>query len=182
MLHLNNKGFTLIEILAAVTILSILTILSFAAFSVYGDWTRKKAYDTMAKSASTAAEQYVMDYTAAVVPEEEALYPESYDKGIKLKTLVDRGYLNSVSDPIDRSKECTGKVVIGYSEGSKKDRALDKYMYVVYICCQKYSARYTYTVKTKTVEDTSVPATSTDRFKEIYETVEDASKEAAICE
>ena len=184
MFKLNNKGFTLIEILAAVTILSILTLLSFTAFAKYGDWTRKKAYDTMAKSASTAAEQYIMDFSAAVVPEDEALRAESYDRGVKLKTLVDKGYLNNVTDPKDKSKDCDGKVVIGYSRGevSKKVKALDKYMYVVYLCCDTYKARYVYDVKYQTVEDTSEAATSSGRFKEVYKTYETVDKEAAICD
>ena len=185
MYHLNNKGFTLIEILASVTILSILTVLSFIAFSRYGNWSKKKAYDYMAKSASTAAEQYVMDYSAAVVSSEEAMEADSYDRGIKLKTLVDKGYLNNVTDPKDKSKECAGRVVIGYSKGgivSKDIKALDKYMYVVYLCCETYKARYVYDVKYQDVENTKVPATATNRIIRKYKTYETVDKEAAICD
>ena len=147
-MRLNNKGFTLVEILAAVTILSILSILAFTAFAKYGDWTRKKAYDTLAKSASTAAEQYVMDYPTATVKAEDATKAESYSKGVNLDTLVKRGYLDNANDPSDNSKNCTGKVVIGHIKADEDDsRALDQYMYVVHECCSAYKARYVYTVE-----------------------------------
>ncbi len=65
----NKKGFTLIEMLGAVTILAILTVLVLRAYLAYLDWSRKKSFDTMGKSASTAAEQYIMSYPTASVSE-----------------------------------------------------------------------------------------------------------------
>ena len=174
---LNNKGFTLVEILAAVTILSILSILTFTAFSKYGDWTRKKAYDTLAKSASTAAEQYVMDYPTATVPAADAAKPESYEKGIKLDTLVKRGYLDNVNDPSDNSEDCKGKVVIGHIKADEDDsRALDQYMYVVHECCSAYKARYVYTVEV--VKEKNKKGEETETLKP----VEKVSVKDVICE
>ena len=185
-MKLNNKGFTLIELLAAVTILSVLTVLSFAAFTRYGAWTKKKAYDTMARSASTAAEQYVMDFPAAVVPEDEATTHESYEKGIKLKTLVDRGYLNNVNDPNNKGHDCSGKVVIGYSDADKEfnSRALDRYTYIVYICCYTYQARYTYKVDYEETIDETKPATSDERYSKVLKQKDEVTtdKELVICE
>ena len=156
MKRLNNKGFTLIEIIGAVVILSILTLITTAAFLSYSDWSRKKALDTMARSASVAAEQYIMDYPHAFVPESEAKLPASYDKGIDFSTLADNGYLNDIRDPASTSHKCSGKVVIGYMEADENDsRALDQYMFVVYECCSNYKARYVFSVEKNLVRSTS---------------------------
>ena len=112
MKRLNNKGFTLIEIIGAVVILSILTLITTAAFLSYSDWSKKKALDTMARSASVAAEQYIMDFSAAVVPEDEALRAESYDRGVKLKTLVDNSN-TKINTIIDDNLLMTGLLYAG---------------------------------------------------------------------
>ena len=52
---MNNKGFTLVEILSTIVILAILSIISVVAYTRYIDYTKKKAYDTMAISASCPA-------------------------------------------------------------------------------------------------------------------------------
>ncbi len=178
-MKLNQKGFTLIEIIAAITILSILTILVLSAFTAYLDWTRKKAFDTMAKSASTAAEQYIMDYPHVSVPEEEAYTEDGYEKGITFEELVEHGYLSDVSDPMGGSS-CTGKVVIGYIKADANNkRALDKYMFVVHECCSNYHARYTYSYEIKNYieKDENGNKVETQRL----EPVETVSKKDAIC-
>ena len=45
----NNKGFTLIEILAAVTILAIISTISVVAVTRYVEKTKVKSYETMYK-------------------------------------------------------------------------------------------------------------------------------------
>jgi len=175
MFHLNNKGFTLIEITAAVLILVVLTLITTSAFLTYSDWAKKKAFDTMARSASVAAEQYIMDFPHANVPESEARKPENYDKGISFDTLADEGYLNDVKDPADNSHRCSGKVVVGYMEADEDDsRALDQYMYVVYECCSNFKARYIFTVKKQTVKDK-------DGTREEVKPVSEVSLKDAIC-
>ena len=180
MKKLNQKGFTLIEIIAAVTILSILTILVLRGFIAYLDWTRKKAFDNMAKSASTAAELYIMDYPHASVPEEEATTEEGYEKGIPFEDLVDHGYLSDVTDPMGGAN-CTGKVVIGYIKADENNkRALDKYMFVVHECCSNYRARYTYSYEIKSYIEKDKDGNRIE--VERLEPVETVSKKDAICE
>ena len=62
---MNKKGFTLIEILAAVTILGILSVLAIGWYTNYLEYSKKNSYKTMAKSISTAAEEDVMDNPGA---------------------------------------------------------------------------------------------------------------------
>lgn len=61
MKKLNRSGFTLIELTASILILGILMLIGIAAITTYMDQSRKQAYDTMARSASEAAEEYIMD-------------------------------------------------------------------------------------------------------------------------
>ena len=59
MKKVNNKGFSLVEILAAIVILGVLMTLAANAYNVYKKDARQQAYDTMAKTATTAAENYM---------------------------------------------------------------------------------------------------------------------------
>ena len=177
MKHLNQKGFTLVEIIGAITILTIMTVLTITAFVKYLDWSRKKSFDTMAKSASTAAEQYIMDYPHASVPEKEATDPENYKKGISFQTLADEGYLNGIQDPADPAHNCSGKVIVGFIEADEDNsRALDQYMFVVHECCSNFKARYIYTVKTYETEDRY------HNIKVVRKPVEEISLKEVICE
>ena len=178
-MKLDRKGFTLIEIIAAISILSILTVLVLRAFIAYLDWTRKKAFDTMAKSASTAAEQYIMDYPHASVSEEEAYTEEGYEKGIPFEELVTHGYLSDVSDPMGGAN-CTGNVVVGHIKADENNkRALDKYMFVVHECCSNYRARYTYTYEIKHYIEKDENGNKVE--VERLEPVESVSKKDVIC-
>ena len=122
---MNNKGFTLIEILAAIVILAILTIASIVGYTKYIDYSRKKAYDTMAKSASEAASEYSMDYIGIT--------------SVTLKELYQEQYLEYPTDPLNNSKMCTGKVDITHI--SNYD-GLDTEEYDVTICCANFSYIY----------------------------------------
>ena len=151
---MNNKGFTLVEVLAAVTILSIVSVLAFGGYIRYADWAKKKAYDTMAKSASTAAEQLVMDTPGAAVEtkkvtvdgNERYVIKDADAPGISFADLVEEGYMNDSIDPEGGKNNdlCTGKVVIGLVPAEMKG-ALDRYIFVVDVCCSIYQGRYTYT-------------------------------------
>lgn len=61
MKRLNKLGFTLIELTTSILILGILMLMALGALTTYIDQSRKQAYDTMARSASEAAEEYIMD-------------------------------------------------------------------------------------------------------------------------
>ena len=158
---MNNKGFTLIEILAAVTILAILTTLTIAGYSKYADQAKKRAHDNMAKSVSNAAEQFIMDNpglaqeTKKQVSGNKTTYvmKNANPIGISFEDLKEQGYLSETVDPDDKGLKCTGQVSIGLVK-SDKAGALDRYIFVVDECCSIYKARYTYTyVETSTTEN-----------------------------
>ena len=170
-MRVNNKGFTLVEILATLTILSIVSVLAVGGYIRYADYAKKKAYVTMAKSASIAGEQFVMDNPGAAVEVEEqakdggVIYRiRNVDTapGITFSELIEDAYLNSAVDPDDKGNKCTGTVRIGLVSAKEKN-ALDSYIYVVDVCCSLHQARYTYTMskkdgKTSSVEEVTKPS------------------------
>lgn len=89
----NNKGFSLIEMLAALVILGILAGLSIGAYNVYRSKARIKAYDTMAKSSSHAMDEYLLDHSGVST--------------VSLKELVEGEYLSGIVDLRDNEKECS---------------------------------------------------------------------------
>lgn len=183
MKKLNQKGFTLIEIIGAVTILSIITILALNAYTSYLDWSRKKALDNMAKSASTAAEQYIMDYPHKTIEQGRAteLTRDNIDQySVTFEELVGLGYLSDTNDPMGGGN-CTGRVVIGSMPPDPNNkRALEKYMFVVHECCSAYHARYVYSYDTKTYEEKD--SNGNKILVERLEPIETVSKKAAICD
>ena len=122
----NNKGYTLIEILAVITIISVIAILGVTGYSRYIDYTKIKAYDTMAKSASNAASEYVMDNIGI--------------ESVTFEDLTEYEYLEYPQDPSEKRKACKGKVDITYISGS--DDELDTEEYTVYVCCANYTYKY----------------------------------------
>ena len=82
----NNKGFSLVELLAVLAILGILFVIGITAYSRYKVKARKQGYETMAKSASQAASEYKMDHPSATA--------------VTFDTLHKNGYLSSLNDPV----------------------------------------------------------------------------------
>ena len=169
---MNNKGFTLIEILASVTILAILTGLAIAGYTRYIDYSKNKAYTNMAKSASIAAEEFVMDNPGVAVETEEVtdhgktkyVFKDEDAYGITFSELVEEGYLSGAADPNNKGSQCNGFVKIGLVE-SQEEGGLDQYIFEVDECCSTHHGRYKYSIskdgdKVKSLEEVD---TSMDR-------------------
>ena len=179
MKKLNNKGFTMVELMAAIAILGILTVAAITAVTQYVAYATKKGYDTLAKSASNAAEDYIMDYPNRNVisyefvedglkTEDQVGGPYAYNdkakrrkiflaaEGVTLKELVEEGYLSTRQDPANDNKKCKGRVIIAKEtpEEDSNVAKLEKYSYVVYMCCSIYKARYAYTYGSDDVRET----------------------------
>ena len=122
---MNNKGFSLVELLAVIVIISLIAILGIVGYTRYIDYSKRQAYDTMAKSSKNAAAEYTMDYIGI--------------ESVTLEELTEGEYLEFPQDPSSKGTACKGKVDITYNEN---DEGLDTEDYEVYICCVNYTYKY----------------------------------------
>ena len=138
MKKLNKKGFSLVELLAAIAILAILMTVATQVFNSYKKKTRQQAYDTMAKSATAAATNYLMENAKA--------------KYITFETLKERQYVDTLQDPRYKDKECTG-IVINKVMPGETQKQLDILFQKVKLCCKNYKYQYDYTGDEVTVTE-----------------------------
>ena len=85
---MNKKGFTMIELMATITLLGIMLTLAVVSVSKYLNKARNTAYKDYEKTLEGAATNYFLDHTG--------LLPEINDpNGTKVlaTTLVNEGYL-----------------------------------------------------------------------------------------
>lgn len=80
----NNRGFTLIELMAVLAVLSIIFSISVPRFTGTVEMAKQKADQVSLEIMNRALEQYIID--------------RGYTPG-ELKDLVDEGYLESIPEP-----------------------------------------------------------------------------------
>ena len=98
---MNNKGFSMIELLGVIVIIGILAGLAIPAVTKYIGKTRDRAYDNIYESAYSAAqEKYMHDLENA----------ERIDYEI-VKDLYNQGYMDEPIDPSNKGL-CDGKVLL----------------------------------------------------------------------
>jgi len=138
---MNKKGFTMVELLAVITIIGVLSGVGVTAYSRYVSKTRNDAYDILAESAITAAEEYLMDHPTAT--------------DINFDTLVNNSYLESDMDPSNRGHSCTGTVRVATDTVTENGK-LKENSYIVDMCCA--SGNYQYDSNGRKVETTMCQA------------------------
>lgn len=135
----NNKGFTLIEILAAITILAIISTMTVVAVNRYTIKTKNKTYETMEKSLCNAVNNYI---TNEGLEEDVADYGE-YGITYEAIDLMNEKYLEDLIDPEDKSVVCKANVNVRLSDaslnGSLDSDELLEYVYFVKLRCKRYS-------------------------------------------
>ena len=127
MIKLNNKGFSIVEILGVMVILAILLSVAISEYSKYQKKATDEAYDMMATNIETAAEEYYMDHPTV--------------KKVTIEDLQEEGYLEKTEDPGKDGEDCTGKVTYGKPITNDSDK-INSISTTVNLCCYKYE--YTY--------------------------------------
>lgn len=129
----NNKGFSVIEVLAVVVILGILTAVAIPSVTRYITRSRKQAYETMEKSIYDGARNYVLDENKFLNKCSNG-YSDIEGADNLLKSYK---YIESLTDPTDNSKECEYKVY-GCMESDQSMATLATYKYKIQIKCVDY--------------------------------------------
>lgn len=107
----DNRGFSLVEILAVMAILIILMGAGVGAYTRYRKKAIEENYDLIQKNAISAAENYFID--------------NIYDDSVTIDTLVEQGYLEKVINPARKKETCTGSVVILNKNKPDDEEALE---------------------------------------------------------
>lgn len=117
---MNNKGFSLIEMLAAVVILGILGTIVVVGTTKYIKQSRDKAYIVMSQSIYEAAMNCQTKGDCTV-------------RTYNTDNLISMGYLDSLKNPISKNEDCSGRVEIVEKESSATE--YKKYQYKVSLGC-----------------------------------------------
>ena len=129
-MKLNNKGFTLVEIIAVVAIMAVLMGVAVVGVSKYQESAREDAYHAMESSAHAAAQNYIQKYSLII--------PTSGWKEIPISNLVEDEFLAPLKDPKAKGFECGGTIY------AQKEPALNNKLshitYKVNIVCEQYES------------------------------------------
>ena len=113
-MNINNKGFTLVEVMAVVAIISILSGMAVMSVTKYVARTRTKVYNNYESNMKTAAEAYLMRNTE--------LIPTSGETQVTTVVLQEENLLEKLTDPVDSTKDCSGYIIIK-NKGNLKSNA-----------------------------------------------------------
>lgn len=127
---LNKKGFSLVELLATITILGILMSVAVGAVTIYLNKTREQAMDTIASSSYDGMVNYMMEKNILLNPKGE---PNS-STTIDIETLFQEQYIEKPIDPYNKGTTCKGTVTVT-NETSSSTVGLDDYRYQVEVRC-----------------------------------------------
>ena len=131
---MNKKGFTMIELMAAITLLGIMLTLAVVSASKYLNKAKKTMYRDYEDTLKNATTNYFLDHTG--------LLPEINDaRGTKVlaTTLIDAGYLENMKDPQNDSLYCNNNsyVIVTRKDNVGFNMDLE---YKVCLVCSKYKS------------------------------------------
>lgn len=97
MMKINNKAFTLVEMIAVVALISILSGTAIMSVSNIVNKSKKKTYQNFEKNLKVAATNYIGKHPELVATSSQKL---------SATKLIDEGYLETMVDPANKSSNC----------------------------------------------------------------------------
>ena len=125
---MNNKGFTMVEIIATIALIGILASIAAVGVSRYKTKAVSNDYEALAKASYDAMEEYMMTHP--------------YETKVSLETLEKEKLLSNRIDPGSKENDCTGTVIVDSNDGT--DGKMDNGTYTVNLCCVTKQNTYTY--------------------------------------
>ena len=123
---MNKKGFTMIELLAVITLLGILTIIAIPSVRTLIEKGKKNYYATQRNQVELAAKEYLKD-NPKLLPGEIGGTTE-----VNLQDLIDHKYISRVKDQ-DKADCDTQATKVKVTRTAKR-----KYKYEVILNCPNY--------------------------------------------
>lgn len=136
----NDKGFTLIEILAAVVILGIISTLAVPAVYKYVTKSRDFSYENMYKTVYDAVKNYRLNTNDDSVTTK--LNKPTYTRS-DINELVELNYLDPLIDPADKNKKCSAEVYV-FDCFDEDKTVLRNHAYSVKLSCSAHSNTKTF--------------------------------------
>lgn len=133
MKKLNNKGFSLIELLGVMVILSLILVAGVAQYRKYIKQVTDDAYNLMAESLEAASDNYFIDHPFA--------------ESVTVDELVEGNYIEAPDDPsrkADTDDTCSGKIRRKISDEETGSDSLETSETSVSLCCKDYTYTYKY--------------------------------------
>lgn len=126
MKKLDNRGFTMVELLAVITILGVLLMVSVGAVMRHLIKTRQQAMETIGSSSYDGMVMYMMDNNILLNPSESI--------SISIEELYNDERIERPSDPYNEGKMCSGRVTVRNATTSSTT-GLEDYKYTVNVEC-----------------------------------------------
>ena len=95
---MNNKGFTLVEALSAVILISLVLVITIRSFGKTISLTKEESYKIMKKNIIVASENYVKECLNNTITCD---FSFENNNQIKAKVLKESGYFKNLESPID---------------------------------------------------------------------------------
>ena len=123
---MNNKGFTLMELLGTIAIIGILTYLAVAGVTRYIDKGKKETYANHEKTLKRAAQNYMMDHLDST-------------GRINASTLKNEGYLDNLEDPKGHTS-CIADTFVVVQANQAANSFNTSYTYTICLKCANYES------------------------------------------
>ena len=120
---MNNKGFTLVEILITLVLISILTLIVGGIINTSLATSKEESYEMIKQNIITASETYINECKNKLI---NCDFSNDEDTEFYAKKLMEYGYLKKLKSPIDGSYlgECI-EIKVTYDNGSSIVELID---------------------------------------------------------
>ena len=133
---MNNKGFTMVEILVVIVIISILSTIGVVAVTKYKTKAVDKDYEALKTSIINASDEYIMDHP--------------YETEFTFKDLLEGGYISNLNDPKDKTTEVKGKIKVRKTTNATNGKLSETFYSINYCTIDSFS---TYDSESGTTSD-----------------------------
>ena len=129
---MNKKGFTMLELLAVIIILSILITIGYMGVSQYLDQAYDATYSDFEENIEAGAANYLIEHTGSIPGEGESIV-------IDVSKLICDGYVKELQDPMRDGQTCdlNSYVIVKRGNNTNFNMAVD---YEACLKCSNYES------------------------------------------